>query len=144
MWNVITEDNIQSFMKMINNFHDSCIKEMMYISGAYVDKELSMYPVNDQRLLRVILQLQNSEYSMIELEFSGLKYLKLFPVDDNYTCEIMDSSLMLKNDCVYWADCATLSQEDVETSSTIICASKLRWRSINGYLGKEVFFNSLV
>lgn len=144
MWNEITnEEGLQSFMKFMNSFHDSCIKELKYISGAYVDENLSMYPVNDQRVLKVIFQRQYAEYPMIELEFKGLKYLKLFPVDDQYTCEILDSTLILKNNCVYWADCGELSKEDIENyRGTIICASKLRWRSINGFMGKEMFFNS--
>lgn len=144
MWNEITnEEELQSFMKRMYFFHDSCIKELKYISGAYVNENLGMYPLNDQRALRVIFQRQFDEYPMIELEFKGLKYLKLFPLDEQYTCEILDSTLILKNDCVYWADCGELSEEDIESySGTVICASKLRWRSIYGFMGKELFFNS--
>lgn len=143
MWNDITnEEDLLSFTEFMDSFHDSCIKELMYISGAYVDENLSMYPVNDRRSLYVIFQRQDDEYPMIELEFKGLKYLKLFPTDDQYTCEILDSTLILKNKCVYWADCGELSEEDIENyKGTIICSSKLRWRSIDGFMGKELFFN---
>ncbi len=42
MWNEITnEEDLQSFMKCMYFFHDSCIKELKYISGAYVDENLS-------------------------------------------------------------------------------------------------------
>ena len=144
MWNEIAnEEDLLIFMKSMNFFHDSCIKELKYTSGAYVDEKLFMYPVNDQRTLKVVFQRQYEEYPMIELEFEGLKYLKLFPVDDQYTCEILDSTLILKNNCVYWADCGEIDREKIENySGTIICASKLRWRSINGFFGKETFFNS--
>lgn len=143
MWNDITnEEDLLSFTEFMDSFHDSCIKELMYISGAYVDENLSMYPVNDRRSLYVIFQRQDDEYPVIELEFKGLKYLKLFPTDDQYTCEILDSTLILKNKCVYWADCGELSEEDIENyKGTIICSSKLRWRSIDGFMGKELFFN---
>lgn len=143
MWNDITnEEDLLSFTEFMDSFHDSCIKELMYISGAYVDENLSMYPVNDRRSLYVIFQRQDDEYPMIELEFKGLKYLKLFPTDDQYTCEILDSTLILKNKCVYWADCGELSEEDIENyNGTIICSSKLRWRSIDGFMGKELIFN---
>ncbi len=146
MWNEITnEEDLQSFMKCMYFFHDSCIKELKYISGAYVDENLSMYPLNDQRVLKVIFQRQYDENSMIELEFQGLKYLNLFPLDEQYTCEILDSTLILKNNCVYWADSGELSEEDIESyDGTVICASKLRWRSIHGFMGKELFFNSPV
>lgn len=81
MWeNIRTNNEILKFMEKVCYFHDSCIKEISYISGAYVDENLSMHPLNDRRILRVILQRQCEPYSMIEMEFQGLKYLKLFPV----------------------------------------------------------------
>ena len=87
MWNEIIDDNdLRNFMERVGYFHDSCIKELKYLSGAYVNEELSMYPINDRRVLNVIIQCQFEDFSMIEMEFEGLKYLKLFPVDDKYTC----------------------------------------------------------
>lgn len=80
MWETISSsDEISQFMEKVYYFHDSCIKEMNYISGAYVEDSLWMHPLNDRRILRVIIQRQFAEDSMIELEFQGLKYLKLFP-----------------------------------------------------------------
>ena len=86
MWNEIIDDNdLRNFMERVGYFHDSCIKELKYLSGAYVNEELSMYPINDRRVLNVIIQCQFEDFSMIEMEFEVLKYLKLFPVDDKYT-----------------------------------------------------------
>ena len=49
MWKEIkTNGDIQSFMDLVCCFHDGCIKEMHYLSGAYVDEGLSMYPLNDK------------------------------------------------------------------------------------------------
>lgn len=142
MWNEIIDDNdLKSFMERVGYFHDSCIKELKYLSGAYVDEELSMYPINDRRVLNVIIQRQFKDFSMIEMEFKGLKYLKLFPVDDKYTCEILESTMILKEDGIYWCDCGGLSKDDInEYNGTLICASKLRWRSINKCMGKKEFF----
>ena len=84
-WNEITDENsLKEFMERVSFFHDSCIKEMHYLSGAYVNENLDMYPVNDRRILRVIIQRQYEEDSMIEMEFQGLKYLKLFQGDMNF------------------------------------------------------------
>ena len=105
-WNEITDENsLKEFMERVSFFHDSCIKEMHYLSGAYVNENLDMYPVNDRRILRVIIQRQYEEDSMIEMEFQGLKYLKLFPADERYSCEILDSNIILKEDCIIWSDC---------------------------------------
>ena len=144
MWNEINNDyDLISFMDKICFFHDSCIKEMKYLSGAYVNEKLGMYPVNDRRILKVIIQRQFEDISMIEMEFEGLKYLKLFPTDDQYTCEILDSTMILKNDCIYWCDCGGLSETDLDNySGTMICAWKLRWRSINNRMGQTEFYLS--
>ena len=49
MWNEIrSEQDIRDFMDKVYAFHDSCIKEMHYVSGASVDADLRMYPLNDR------------------------------------------------------------------------------------------------
>ncbi len=59
MWNEIKdESDLQSFLEYIRYFHDSCIKELRYVSGAYVDHRLAMIPINKQRNLRSLLQQQ--------------------------------------------------------------------------------------
>lgn len=145
MWNEIIDNNdLKNFMDNINYFHDSCIKEFKYLSGAYVDDELSMYPVNDHRILKVIIQRQSKDISMIEMEFKGLIYLKLFPLDDKSTCEILDSTMIIKNDCIYWCDCGGLSETDLDNyNGTVICASKFRWRAIEKCMGANEFYSSV-
>lgn len=142
MWNEISnEKDLYSFMDTVCGFHDSCLKELKYISGAYVDEELSMFPVNSQRILNVIIQRQFRHPSVIEMQFVGLKYLKLFPSDENYTCEILDATMILNEDCVYWCDCGGLSEEDIESyTGTVICASKVRWRAVDEYIGPNEIY----
>lgn len=97
MWNEIaSEKDLNAFMDTVYGFHDSCLKEIKYISGAYVNEKLSMSPVNKQRILSMIIQRQFENPSVIEMQFVGLKYLKLFPNDENYTCEILDATMILK------------------------------------------------
>jgi hypothetical protein len=146
MWNEINNNSdLKSFMEMFYSFHDSCIKEMKYLSGAYVNENLAMYPLNECRILRMIIQRQFKNNSMIEMEFSGLKFLKLLPCDISYTCEILDATMLLKNDSIYWCDCGGISETDLDNyDGTIICASKLRWRSIDEYLGSREFYTSII
>ena len=71
MWNEITnEKDIHAFMEMVGWFHDSCIKEMKYLSGAYVSDDLAMWPLSDKRVLNVVVQRQFKEKSMIEMQFT--------------------------------------------------------------------------
>lgn len=97
MWQEIkTEMELQTFMEKLHFFHDSCIKEIQYISGAYVNAELRMHAINDRRLLRVLVQRQCAELATLELEFGGLKYMNLIPLDETYTCEILAAALYFK------------------------------------------------
>jgi hypothetical protein len=139
MWNEInSNEDLSNFLDMLHGFHDSCLKELKYISGSYVNENLSMYPINDQRTLNIVIQRQFKDPSVIELEFSGLIYLKMFPNDENYTSEIFDATMILKDDCIFWCDCGGLSEADLETyKGTTICASKVRWRAADEYIGQE-------
>lgn len=142
MWNEIVDENdLKCFMDKVSCFHDSCIKELRYISGAYVDEDLSMYPLNDKRILNIIIQRQFKDLSMIEMQFIGLKYLKLYPITEEYTCEILDSTMLFKDNSIYWLDGNDISETDFEEyEGTLICASKLRWRCIDNKMGKEDFY----
>ena len=43
MWNTISNNrDIKQFMEIMCDFHDSCIKEMHYLSGAYVNENLAI------------------------------------------------------------------------------------------------------
>lgn len=142
MWNeILNEKDIESFMNKIGFFHDGCIKEMRYYSGAYVADDLAMYPINDKRILNVIIQRQYEELSMIEMQFIGLKCLKLFPDNEEYTCEILDSKMLIKDGFIYWCDSGEISEEDFEEyEGTLVCATKLRWRAIENRMGQEEFY----
>ena len=146
MWNEIAnEKDLKSFMDIMYGFHDSCLKEIKYISGAYVNEKLSMHPINNQRALSMIIQRQFENPSVVEMQFMGLKYLKLFPNDENYTCEILDATMILKENCIYWCDCGGLSEADLDNySGTVICASKFRWRSIEKHMGQTEIYRSIV
>ena len=147
MWKRIDTDvELRSFLDFVSCFHDSCIKEMHDMSGAYVDENYSMYPINDCRMLRVIVQRQYEQSSVIEMEFAGLKSLQLTPSDERYTCEIHDSTMMLKDGCVYWCEGSKITDVDTTDESTYICASQLRWRELNSpnCLGSNPIYKSSV
>lgn len=139
MWNEINNENdLQDFMNKVECFHDSCIKEMKYLSGAYVDDDLSMYPISDKRVLNIIIQRQFEDIPMIEMQFMGLKCLKLFPIDEENTCEILDSKMLLKDNYIYWCDYGDIFENNCEDyEGTFVCASKLRWRIIENGMGQD-------
>ena len=89
----------------------------------------------------MIIQRQYENYSVIEMEFTGLKYLKLFPVNEKYTSEISEATMIYKDGYIYWFDCSFISDEELDKyDGTIICASRFRWRPLNGCLGKKFLY----
>ncbi len=141
MWFKIKNENeLREFLKSVNHFHDGCIKELKYLSGAYVNADLSMHPVNDRRELRIIIQTQNADSRVIELKFKGLKFLTLLPIDDAYTCEISGCSMYFKDGYIYWCD-----REDVDkitadaAEGTAVCALSAQWRKLQSGAAEEYY-----
>lgn len=144
MWNELrTQQEIDEFMKKIHRFHDSCIKEMKYSSGAYVDTNLSMLPVNTKRTLTVLIQRQFDDISALELEFSGLEYIRMYPVNPDYTCEILDASFFVKDGLIYWCDSSDVKDDTINNyKGTVICSKKVRWRNASELIGENEFYRS--
>lgn len=146
MWNYVTDTvTIQELMDKVCFFHDSCIKEIRYISGAYIDNELFMHPTNSSRKLSVIIQRQTHINSVIELEFTKLKYLRLIPLEEKYTCEILGATLLIEHGYFVWFDCADMSVSDMEKyDGVVVCAEGLRWRAIDVGLGSQEYFEKQI
>ena len=124
-------------MGIYGGFHDSCLKEMRYISGAFVNEKLGMHPVNDQRRLYIVFQRQCENTTVVELEFSGLIELNLVPNNESYTCEIYDVSMFFENDKIYWSDSYEFESMRENYKGTWLCAEKVRWRKVDGYIGEN-------
>ena len=144
MWHEITNCNeAESFMEKVAFFHDSCIKEIKYISGSYVNNNLDMYPINDQRKVSFLIQRQYDSLSMIELEFIGVKYFYLKPTTPGFSSEIFDATLIVNNNFVFWCDDGNVLENNIDKyDGTKIFASNVRWRSIEGFMQKEDFYVS--
>lgn len=145
MWHdVSNNDEIKAFMNEVNCFHDSCIKEIKYISGAYVSGRLSMSPINNIRELKVIIQRQYEDIPMIELKFDDLKYLKLFPLGTEYTCEILGATILIIDGYIYWGDSDELCEDNLsEYEGTLICSKRMSWREIDACMGKDEFYRAI-
>lgn len=138
MWNEINnESDLNTFCESVGYFHDSCIKEMIYKSGAYVEKNLSMMPINRERKLNVVIQRQYNDPSVVELEFTGLVKMNLIPNPENKTCEMLGVTMEFRDGFIYFLDDFNFPDDDFEKyTGTLICAEKLRWRAVNQYLGE--------
>ena len=141
MWkDVSCKDEIVILLNETNHFHDSCIKEIYYVSGAYVDTDYGMYPVNDKRQLHLFVQLQIEEKSTIELVFSEVSSIRLNPVSQDYTCEISGATIIEEDGLIYWVDDYDQSIETVnDYTGTVICARHLKYRFLDIKGNKNIY-----
>ena len=58
--------DIEELMDSFGWFHDSCIKELEYYSGSYVDSNRCMYPFNSSRCVRMVFQSQNGRHKAFD------------------------------------------------------------------------------
>lgn len=103
-----------------------------------------MKPLNDQRVVSVVVQRQWEENAMIEMEFAGLRYLRLCPVDESYTCEILGATMCVHDGMIYWCDCEGVEPSEFEQyQGTIFCAKEFRWRAVEGHMGEAAFYRAM-
>lgn len=127
MWKQVkTKSDIEELIFESQNFHDSCLHSMEYTSGAYVDKDGSMYPVNSSRILTMQMHQQGSSAKVLQLRFEGLQALVLSPTSPDYTCELFEGYVILQNDEII----LTSDGLDVLTTEQrlFIKASHLSWK----------------
>jgi len=144
-WTYInTQEDIDQFMNMFGYFHDGCIKELRYESGAYVGNDLAMYPINSKRNVSVIFQRQFKNPSAVELVFEGVEHLNLQPVNDEYTTEILGAHMCIEDVLYVWFDSDYFSQDYTDlyklSDVTWIKAHKVKWRAADEYLGGESIY----
>ena len=138
-WNIIeSQEDIQKLLNIFGDFHDSCIKELKYVSGAYVSANLAMNPSNSKRDLSVIFQRQCKDPTVIEIVFEGVQKVNLIPSTGSKDWIIYEASLKRINGTYYWADWDNFENSDIdEVNRTWISASKIKWRVADGYVGED-------
>ena len=78
----------------------------------------------------------------MELKFQGLKEPKIRPVSEQYTCEIIDSTLIIDNGMIYWCYSGDVKLLDLDSyNGTLICTSQQRFRTIDIAGNQDYFFS---
>ena len=143
MWNEITsQSDAQNLLELFGYFHDGCIKELKYVSGAYVGSDMGMLPINEKRELSVIFQRQWRDPSIIEIIFSGLSQLHLAPVDENYTGDISSANLIYTDESIFWIDEGGITEQELRKQEdpliyTRIKANSAKWRVVEEFIGED-------
>lgn len=143
MWNQIkNNDDIAEFMEKLVYFHDSCLKELKYVSGAYIEGHY-MQPINKKRTLNIIIHCGVDNIDTVEMQFSGLKELRLNPLSEKHTCEIFQASLIFVDDDICWCDSEDWEDADSwDYDGIAVRASSMCWRVVEDALGSDEFYKS--
>jgi len=131
-WNYIeAQKDIDSLLTAVGGFHDSFIINLEYISGKRIgnkkrsDNEISCEHHDEK--LRALKMIFDSIWweSSLELVFEGVITLHLLPARDNFSGEMFDASVTLKDEIVLFKD-----ESDFTTGAdcTLVKAYSLRWR----------------
>jgi hypothetical protein len=127
-WSFIeTQKDANAFMEEVCGFHDSVIKELHYISGAFVDTDKSMKPVEDIR--SILIQVQSQQCRNFAIEFQGVIALNLRPAADNYTGNIFDAALIVQDEIIFFSN-SSMEHPDLTYEGTWITAYSLKWRYV--------------
>ncbi|MCL2678089.1 MAG: hypothetical protein FWE85_03445 [Clostridiales bacterium] len=145
-WHSIkSNSDINSLLEFYGGFHDSCIKEIRYTSGAWVDADMAMH-MGEQEDWQVDIVFQRQwEPISIELRFTGMRKMNIAGWQRNYYCDIYDCYLAFHNDLItcldeiliVWADNAGFESKNFserciieEPGASFIIAKNLLWREI--------------
>lgn len=118
-WNYIkTQEDADAFLKAFVCFHDSVLVRAEYTN-------------NNKYQNTLFATFDNSGwYGIAELCFEGLLSLNLRPSGENYTPELYEGCLIVKDACIFWAD-SCLEEEDLTYTGSYIKALNLKWRKMN-------------
>ena len=144
LWNQIKEQkDIDFLLDEYFGFHDSCICNAGYKSGAEVDDNGHMHGVsNDCALImrfdsQMPLFHKQPEKASLELKFSGLRQLNLIGYQENYFCDISSCYLAFYKNYIVWSDNDYFDPDNLqktqlleEPMSTFVIADKMEWRFV--------------
>ncbi len=136
-----TQNDIDYFMEITGNLHDSCLKELKYLSGMFVDDKNSMQAVNCKRQIHMILQSQWEPHT-IEIIFDKISSMHLNPPDENYDGIIMGAQIVIEDDNLVWFDSDDFQNSYNELYNqqfvTYIKSEKIKWKIHNEYIGEDI------
>ncbi len=113
---ILTQADADDFMQKFEGFHDSTLDKISYSDNF---KTTSANAIFDN----------SGWFGIAELCFEGVQMLKIIPATENYSNELLCASLIVENECIFWAD-TIMEKPDLTYEGTIIKALSLKWRKL--------------
>ena len=132
--NISDKSSIDYLMHMFNGFHDSCIKEIRYVSGTYVDRNRAINPFDSIKTAAVIFQSQSAAIRTIEMKFEKVHRLILCPKGEDEDAIIYGASIKKYNGLLYWSSIDDAELTELESNEfTWISSEKISWTVLNDF-----------
>lgn len=127
-----SQSSIDELMKTFNGFHDSCITEIHYVSGAHVNENRAINPFDSIRTVTIIFQSQCAVTRTIEIKFENVVRLNLCPKTEMQDAVIYGASIFRCNNLLYWSSLCDIEISELgKADFTWISAEKISWRIID-------------
>ena len=125
-WHYVNKlHDIEFILEQTRGFHDSVLKELTYLSGAYVDNKNNMHCTDSIR--QVAMRFDSQWCRSVEMVFEGVVALNLRPYSDNESSYLYDASFFIQNETVFFFD-SQINEIDNSYEGTWIASYGLRWR----------------
>jgi hypothetical protein len=137
-----TKQDVENLINIFGGFHDSCLRELYLWTDHYVSSNLAMHVNPDLDCkVRALFQRQDLNPSAIEMLFEEVTCLNIFPSPINYDSIIQGVTLILIDDCFYWANDTYWSPDDTDRNEVSwISAKKIKWCDASNLMGKELIY----
>lgn len=138
-WNNIdSEEDIDSLMKIYDNFEDCFIVKFEFVSGNYIDDNLTAHEFDTNNLL-VLFQRQDKNPYSIEIMFEMTKKINFYaPVqgDEDYNlADILYAKIVKDDRYFYWTMWKEFNPFNAEhlnyNDFTLIQSRKVKWRIVS-------------
>lgn len=117
-WKYIhTQKDVNDFMQLFVGFHDATLDKLLY--------------EEEHGHTKATLKFDNSDwYGVVDLCFEGIIDIHIRPAGENYDRYIMDATLLVNDEAVFWAD-SYMEREDLLYDGSYVKALNLKWRKVD-------------
>lgn len=116
-WNyILTQKDADDFMQLFVGFHDAMLDKLVYEEEQYTSRAVATFD-------------NSIWFGIVEICFEKISVIRLNPWEENYSHDIYEASLIVKDETVFWAD-DYMEKEDLSYDGHYIKALSMKWRKI--------------
>lgn len=128
-WNYVeNQQDIDNLMEQFCGFHDSVLKEIIYITGDYVAEDKNMH-LSESVAKQIRLVFESQCTRGIEMILLAPRFVQLVPPPESYFADLYDASVFIKDCMVYFYD-SYMEAMPASYAYSYFSAMGMRWRFV--------------